>query len=99
MRYPVLLRVRLDRQTDRNNQSRILSRSSWDLSEIDYCCPEVREIDREMVREKVKENIERISCLIPTQAVISSMVIMMMMIVIMIMMIIMMMRMLIISRI
>ena len=37
-------------------------------------------MDKERLRKGVKENIERVSCLIPTQAVISSMVIMMMMI-------------------
>ena len=50
--------VNLDRET------RIEASNSWDLSDIDYCCPENKLIDLESIRRtvEVEENIDRISC-------------------------------------
>ena len=50
--------VNLDRET------RIAARNSWDLSDIDYCCPENKLIDLESIQRTVEaeENIARISC-------------------------------------
>ena len=50
--------VNLDRET------RIEASNAWDLSNIDYCCPENKLIDLESIQRtvEVEENIERISC-------------------------------------
>ena len=50
--------VNLDRET------RIEASNAWDLSDIDYCCPENKLIDLESIQRtvEVEENIERISC-------------------------------------
>ena len=50
--------VNIDRET------RIEASNAWDLSDIDYCCPENKLIDLESIRRTVEEeeNIDRISC-------------------------------------
>ena len=55
--------VNLDRET------RIEASNSWDLSDIDYCCPENKLIDLESIQRtvEVEENIDRISCDISQQ--------------------------------
>ena len=53
--------VRIDRQT------RILATSAWDLSDIDFCCPENRRIEQDTVRQSLRDNIKRISCDIPAE--------------------------------
>ena len=56
--------VNLDRET------RIEASNAWDLSDIDYCCPENKVVDQDSIRrtvEEAEENIARISCDISQQ--------------------------------
>ena len=53
--------VNLDRET------RIAARNSWDLSDLDYCCPGNKLIDQDSIQRRVEENIGRISCDISQQ--------------------------------
>ena len=55
--------VNLDRET------RIEATNAWDLSDIDYCCPENKAMDLDSFRRsvEVEEDIGRISCDISQQ--------------------------------
>ena len=55
--------VNLDRET------RIEATNAWDLSDIDYCCPENKAMDLDSFRRsvEVEEDIDRISCDISQQ--------------------------------
>ena len=57
----VITRVRL---VNLDRETRIEATNSWDLSDIDYCCPENKLIDLDSIRRtvEVEENIGRISC-------------------------------------
>ena len=60
----VVTRVKV---VDLDTDTRIEARNFCDLSDIDYCCPENKLIDKDRIRWTVKENIERISCDISQQ--------------------------------
>ena len=55
----VITRIRL---VNLDREARIEASNSWDLSDIDYCCPENKLIDLESIQRTVEENIGRISC-------------------------------------
>ena len=57
----VITRIRL---VNLDRETRIEATNSWDLSDIDYCCPENKLIDLDSIRRtvEVEENIGRISC-------------------------------------
>ena len=62
-KYKVTL-VKLD---DADGDTKIIGKSSWDLSHINFCCPENALVDIQSLHDEIHDSLPRVSCDIPKE--------------------------------
>ena len=55
-------KITLVKADDIDSNTNIMERSSWDLSDIDFCCPENGLVDLQSIQDEITDSLPRVSC-------------------------------------